>query len=175
MAASMMDKRQALSDFCAGILEAHQAGLKAEQRHRRETEMKVSRRERITVMGDPAYYLEVLETGPTERTISDEQKRFLGGIHRFQVSFYLQYADDEDYDDSSQKAFDALVESTDAAKVGLLPALRCLGLETLRAASGEVLRVRQPSADAKDVVPLDEQGTEAAHLLTFTIDVEDQL
>ena len=171
----MTAKRQALTDYCAGILTAHQAGLKAEQRHRRETEMKATRRERIAVMGDPAYYLEVLETGPTERTAKDEQGRFLGGIHRFQVTLYLQYADDEDYDNSSQSRFDDMVESTDESAIGLLPALRCLGLETLRAASGEVLRVRQPSADAKDVVPLDEQGTEAAHLLTFTIAVEDLL
>ena len=73
MAVSMMDKRQALTDYCTGILQAHQAGLKAEQRFRRATELKVTRRERVAVMGDPVYYLEVIETGPTERTISDAQ------------------------------------------------------------------------------------------------------
>ena len=173
MAVSMTEKRQALTDYCVSILTAHQVGLKAEQRFRRETELQGTRKERVAVMGDPAYYLEVIETGPTERTAKDEQGRFLGGLHRFRVTFYLQYADDASYSASSQKTFDDMVEST-ADPLGLLPALRCLGLETL-SAGGEQLRLRQPSDDVKDVVPLDGQAQEAAHLLTFTIAVEDLL
>ena len=41
--------------------------------------------------------------------------------------------------------------------------------------AGNRLRFRQPENQAVDVIPLDESGAEAAHFLTFTIDVEDIL
>lgn len=178
MAVSMVNKRQALAAFCQAKLEAHHASLNASQRYRRQTEPQASRRERIKVMGDPAYYLEVLDAGPTVMTMEDEHLRYVGGKHRFRVSLWLQYSDHASYALSSQKRFDDMVESTDDDAPGLLHALRteALGDVTALDSDGETtrrLRFSQPEGDEKDVIPLDESATEVAHYLTFEISIRE--
>ena len=175
---SASEKLQTLLAFCAETLGAHEAGsLRFAGRFRRQTQLQTDRQDRVRVMGQPAYYLEVIETGP-----SQSQARAGGSVvrrrHRFRVSLWYQYQDAETDQAASQARFDALVEGTDPARPGLLWGLRTvvfLQTEPASGGGGRRLRLWQPEHDHKDVVPLDLEGTELAHYLTFTIDISDTL
>lgn len=182
----MIEKRDLLAVRCREILEAHgmpgrAQSLTVSQYFKQETLPETSRQAQINTMAGGVeggvYYLEVLETGPTERLARDEQMRWLAARHRFMVTLYLQYEDAPEYQNTSQFQFETLVEGT-GEPCGLLTALRQTGLDgafKLRAQSGAWLKVNGPIDDRKDIVPLNMEGTEAAHLLTFLIDIEDVL
>lgn len=153
------EKLDALASFCETALEAVRPGLRVETRYRRQTEPNAARRDRIAVMGDPCYYLEIRHAGPTAGSDlrRSGQPGHLG--HRFALTLFYQYADAAAYAQSSQATFDALAGA-------LLDSLR-----QVQSFDGTTIHVGQPEEDAEDVWPLDERGTEAAHVLTFFIEL----
>lgn len=176
---SVQDKSDALVDYMKTILETHKAGLNYADRYRRETDVAVDRQDRIAVMGDPdaggTYYLEVIEVGPTVSQMTAHVP--VRTRHRFRASFWYGYRDDQVAANSSQAAFNTMVEGTAQALPGLLWALRTVHFiqtTTTAAAPSRLLRLFLQEDDVKDVVPLDMEGRELAHFLTFTIDVSDQ-
>lgn len=169
MATAQHTKKALLAAACEAALNAHPYGtVKVATRYRRQTERRTSRRDRVALMGDPCFYLEVLRSGPFESTVDVNGGASLQGIDRFQVSLFFAFSDHNDYSKSSQKKFEKLCYA-EGDTPGLLVKLRDT---TIVGTGDERCVLYQPENDVEDVVPLDDAATEAAHLLTFSIGIE---
>lgn len=154
------EKRDALADFCETTLTAVKSGLELSTRWRQPATPGAARADRVALMGDPAYYLEVHNSGRA----SDDNDAIAHRVdHFFQVSLWLGYEDNDTYSKSSQKEWDDLVEGSD----GLLPSLAAK--PRLQTASGPTSTLWQPQDVTNDVVALSNRGQEKAHYLTFEI------
>lgn len=154
----MTQRRAVLLDKLKSIIDAKSEGFKYADRLRRETFDSITRQQRIKVMGDPTKYAEVLFSG-----YASEQEDAGGNVvldnSIFRVNVWHFYYDADNYNDSSQKAFDDLCFADD----GILPVLDSDNM------LDEGLWILDISAVEQLVVSLDNEGTELAHFLTFTI------
>lgn len=163
---SPVTKRSDLATFCVGALTARKSGLKHDDTYRGADEAGVSRADRVRVMGDPVYYLEILHTvgpltSPSPGAIVSGGKMSLS-IDTFRVSLWLEQSKDGS---TSQSVFDNLLHAQTAGEEGLIYKLS----QTLRI--GSSVRFSMPREPVEDVVWM---GTDQAraHYATFTIDLE---
>lgn len=167
------DKRKALAERIASLLNAHLAGVSYAWWYRRATAPIASRNDRVLVMGDPVYYFDVLPVGvatprePDNRIRRSEGKKVLRREDRVRVDFWYGYTDDDTYAVSTFALFELMIDSRSVAKPGVLIALE----ETTALATddGGGCRVGIPSGVSIDLVPLDMEGVEFAHLLSFEV------
>ena len=154
------EKRDALASFCESTLTAVKSGLEVSKRWRLPATPNASRADRVGLMGDPAYYLEIHAGGSGSE---DDQAIAQKVDHFFQVSLWLGYEDNDSYSRSSQSTWDNLVEGAS----GLLPKLRAE--PRLQTASGPTSTLWQPQSVTEDIVALSNRGQEKAHYLTLEI------
>lgn len=165
----MMQKRLDLLAACVDLLEAHETGLRAEMRYRPQTDVLATPSAQAAVMGDPAYYLEVLHASGPVSALDVNGGAPEAARDTFAVSLFYQMRDADQYEQSSQAAWDEMVYSTDADAPGFLVGL----MRTLDVGAGDDRCTLADPADVRDdVVPLSTAKRTLAHLLTFKIDVE---
>lgn len=171
----MATKRLLLATLCESVLQAHAAPLgladvlHVETRYRRQTEPTAYRADRVRLMGDPCWYLEVLHAGPFTPTVDVSGGRVTQGLHAFRVSVWRQYHESEAYEASSQYLWDQMIHAESDDVPGLLRALRD---RPIVGTGDDRVVVYPPEGESDDVIPLDEGGEEAAHYLTMTVQVE---
>lgn len=154
----MIHRRTVLLDKLKEIIDAKIDGFKYADRLRRETFDSYTRQQRVKIMGNPTKYCEVLFAG------YDNEQEDTGGNtvldnSLFRVNVWFAYRDSDIYEESTQSSFDDLCFND---KDGILPVLddsNPIGDVWVMNIAG----VEQP------VVSLDNEGTELAHFLTFTI------
>lgn len=154
----MIQRRSVLLDKIRSIIDAKISGFKYAFWLRRETFDSYTRQQRVKVMGDPTRYCEVLFSG------YDVEQEDAGGNavldnSIFRVNVWYQYKDGPEFEDTSQFEFDALCFDDD----GILPVLDSSNLIE------PDIWVMDISGVESVVVSLDNEGTELAHFLTFTI------
>ena len=167
MAVGMVTKLDLLAAFCESTLNAHKSGVKVHKRYRHQANPGTSRADRIQVMGDPAYYLEVRYSGPFESTVDVKGGEALQGTHRFVVQFIYEYEDDDNYDRSSARTFNEMVHQISDATPGLMIAINTtpvIGSGTDRCVLYHTMN------DSQDVIPLSNRTP--AHYWTCEVEVE---
>ena len=180
MAFGVPEKKAWLAGICAEYLREHTSvmqevwpgqpvGLNVETRYRRVLDYASSRQERVDVMGDPCWYLVVMETGPTRSTHERSDLGYRGGIHTFELVLNLQYKDHDDPDQASQAVFDQMTEGWDMPW-GLLMQLRRVGYVSHE---GCTLQIASVYDDQKTIVSLDSDNEDAAHMLYCKVEVDD--
>lgn len=169
MSISARRKIDIVADWAEGKVSAVESGVNTETRHRRQTEPLVSRKDRSEVMGNPVFFLEVRNEGPTTKTVSKNAGGMLQNEHTLRVALFYEYEDATNYKDSSRSAFDAIVHSTSDGQPGLHYAT---AVSRVIASSGDRVVLKDPENDVDDVVPLDNSGKEAAHIFTYNVAVE---
>ena len=138
---------------------------------------------RISVMGNPIWYCEILFTGPSFMTKPAEDGRWLGGIHEYAVSFFLEYKAN-----ASTDLFEEMTDGQDE-NAGIMHYLRGVGIKNVKFPdrvlgpdNGDVLMsIRQTGdeevyRDQRSVVNFDKSqpGTsDKGHLLTFRVNIVD--
>lgn len=167
---TMMTKRTALHDLCKTTLEAHRSGLRTATYFRNADDPRRDRADRVRVMGDPCWYMEVLhEATEAEGTVVSGGKWLLA-YDRFRVYVWFAYADAPTYAASSQSTWDTMMHGQEDGAEGLIYTL------TQAVAVGDSPTrkdtLQQQGIVTGDVVPLDMGGKELAHFCTFTIDLE---
>ena len=177
----MYQKLVTLHDEIEAVLNAVSAELKppvlvvkSRMRFVKATMINVTPQRRKAVMGDPTFYFEVLEIGPTTPAHTDGVGQVMTNRHRFRVQFWYAYDDDDGvYNGSSQERFDLLVEGVSQNTPGLLTYLRTIGY--VATAGGATIKVYNPEQDRKDVVPLQGDLQVLAHTLSFQIELGEEL
>lgn len=163
---SLRTKRDALATFIRERLLVHSEEWKVDTRLREIVLFGGTRSARTQVMGDPVRYVVIQHTG---MAFSDgEQLETIGGVSldsadQFSVQMWMQYADAELVEDSSQYEWETvLLDDTD----GLLYQLQAEEwLDDAQAALGK------PADIVFDMVELGNTGRELAHFVSFTITV----
>lgn len=135
---------------------------RASDRFRIATFNAESRRDRIAVMGDPTRYVEVLDA-----STDTEPGELLGDgtpavrSHTVNVSIWYHYKDSDNYTNSSQSVWDAVINN------GLLRQLS--ELSHVDDDDGNVIYISRPLNVQFQEVALSGTGDEFAHSVTFQI------
>lgn len=157
----------AIRDLCVAICEDVKPGIRASGRFRDVTPG--SRRSQDRIIGETAYYLEVIPS-PAEAsdTLRTNHNAAVDIQELYQVSLWLEYEDADAYAGSSQSEYDSLA----AGPNGLLTKLRSDGQglpsNNLSDPGLECITLGQPTSVQEPIVELDLQGR-LAHLLRFTL------
>ena len=172
--ASMVAKRSALIAFVRDTLDAALAAagsattFTVSERMRADVLNARTAADARHVMGEPVRYAIVENVGTAEE--GPMTRAGTAGLvsHLYLVVGWLEFADADDYEDSSQALFDAVMEGQDADAPGLLPALR--DLSHLDTADEGICEVGQPAEAALTLVRLGATTDQVyAHRFEFTI------
>lgn len=154
-------KRAALIDHISSFLTPNLPNYRIENRVRRATISAFNRQQRIAVMGEKSEYGEVLSGTPTaDLTQLNATSNPAVQAHNFIVNLWYAYSDNDDYVLSSQKIWD------DNFIDGLIPHIEETNLITYE---GERVFIFEPTDVTDIIVPLDGQGKELAHFLSFNL------
>lgn len=180
--ASMKDKRAALAELVKDTLDAlltDATEFVVEERFRGLLVDSADKADRDDFMGKPVRYARVSHLGNDDAAVAArlagaggagrEGLTFAGAVaqtpHVFGVYVWFQYVDADTYLDSSQAAWDDLIE---ADALGLLPVLRENGgIE----AGGTVCHLLQPEDVFTPPEPLNLGDDDFVHYLQFTITI----
>ena len=149
-----------------------------------------SRDLRISVMGNPIWYCEVLFSGPTISTKETVDRRWVGGMHEFAIALFLEYKEGESTD-----LFEDMTDEISSNRKGLMLYLRDQGIQRITfpdpnddddnaMTKGDVLMSIRETGDEE--VYLDQRtianfekdefgDSDKAHLLTFRVNIVDIL
>lgn len=111
---TLKDRREALRDHIEVALRVHDPAFVVESRWRQAVLLPRSfPDERRRVMGDPVRYAVISEdeTGFDDGTVS-AGSRATGRLDIFGVAVWIQYDDQDDYDQSSQRLYDDVINGT---------------------------------------------------------------
>ncbi len=148
-----------------------------------------TRKERVSVMGNPLWYVEILHVGPTDTAWSEVDGTWVGGVHQFGVVVMLEYKED-----GSTALFDDMIDG-EGSKLGLMPYLRATGLSkrtyacpapddpTRMARATLTLMIRETGDEAKyrDIRSMASfdlgttAGKDRAHMLSFRVGIGDMI
>ena len=161
-----MIDRQILADKLLEVLKEFDPDYRVEQRLRTATWASSSRSERVAVMGQRSTYCEVLARTPfyTSKRASNKTPNY---NYDYEVNVWHEFKDAQDYGSSSQAKWDKIVASDE----GVLISLADYGGESRE---GIYYYVDEPDSVSISEVPLDAEGKELAHYLTFNITVRRQ-
>lgn len=162
MSRNMKATRQALVDLLKPLLVEVDSDYRVEQRFRQATFDSRDRRDRIAVMGDKSTYCEVLYNGRGSKVAQyTNEGKPIQVSYNFGVTIWLGYFDAPDYANSSQALFDTICEEK------ILPTLE----QTANLGGAEYNLIFNPESVHISMAPLDSQGEELAHTLSFIIEV----
>lgn len=151
-----------------------------------------NRATREEIMGDPIWYAEILFTGPTTTLKETVDRTWIGGIHEYQVSLFLEYKSP-----GSTTLFEDMTDSEEIEKIGLMIFLKNSGVTRITwpdstqtypsvspTSQGDVIAsIRETGdentyRDLRSVVSFDKSNpelSEKAHLLEFRVNIADIL
>ena len=157
------DRRLVLSELVVATLNAIKPGLTSAYWYRRATEPKRTRRDRIALMGDPAYYCELYPLDPIP--LRSEGSRVFRWQDQVEITLWLQYVDNDAYALTSRKEFSDLLYSDPG---GLLTVL--FETKTYLGSAGTI-NIGKPENRKTRFVPLDMEAVEIAHELSLTVGI----
>lgn len=154
-------KRQFLKEYLEEYCRSFNSNYRFENRVRRATMGVFSRSQRISVMGAETTYGEVLSGVLTpEHSQYDAVTNPELQSHGFVVNIWYGYKDSDRYEHSSQKVWDEMIHD------GLLIDIQELNYQSYRE---ESVYVFEPTNITDIIVPLDSEGKELSHFLSFSI------
>lgn len=173
LTASMMQKRQALAELVKTTLDAHGfATFIVDQRVRRALLDATGEVDRKAIMGATIAYARVAHVGDVAREGDASPWADVNQVaHQFAVFVWYEFEDAQNYADSSQAEWDALMEgpSTGEDPPGLLVALR----ETGAFESGDhVVYLGRPEAVMAPDEPFHMGERIFAHYVQFFVTIQ---
>lgn len=162
MANEMKEKRDALKAFVETTLQAIDADFNVEDRFREDTFNASNRNARVSIMGSPIKYAEVLYAGRSTFEDSAKSTRRKAG-HVFEVSVWYGYKDDATYASSSQATFDTITDGDS----GILEAIASKGYFK----DTSVYSIDAVEGVTSQIVAMDNTGKELAHFLGFQVNI----
>lgn len=161
---TISEKRSTLAPFIEGVLHAIDAQYVVDERIRAAVIQGRYRRDRLDVMGDPTRYCMLMPVALEYSRDPAEISQRRGPQARadaFSVQLWHAFEDAPTFEDSSQAAFEQIIDGED----GLL---RTLARTPYLEGAGEL---GAPVGAKMDLVALGGGGEDLAHYLTFTITV----
>lgn len=160
------ERRIVLGELVVATLNAVKPNVKSATWYDPATEPRRTRDDRVAVMGDPAYYVELLPA-KTEPRRPSEGGAVMSWLDTIRITLWLQgfWVVDDAYDDTTMKTFEDLIWADPG---GLITVLH--ETQTYKGTLGTIT-IRKPSNVVEDLLPLDLQAEEAAHELTLLIEV----
>lgn len=136
--------------------------------------------ERVSVMGDPLWYMQVLHVGPTTVHKETSDGQLISASHRFAIMLFFEFLDAPREEDSSTNIFEAMTDGV-GDPCGLLPWIRAQGVKRVtefdvrgHPIHDGLLRYKLMEDDIRSVVPVESTGTIAQHVFTTEVEVRDQ-
>lgn len=160
MTAKEADIREALAAYLTQAAEAEEVGLTTERRFRMLRG--INRSERLAIMGDDLYYLEVLPTG---MQLADQapDRSYRDRIYTYNAALHHRYQDADTYAAASQSTWDpiqqAVVEAV--AEGSFLPTAGNFAERVDLEMEGE--------GGTLDIQPLDQSYQDVVHTLAMTL------
>lgn len=153
------DIRESLLAYLAGEVETVKSGVKTERRFRQIRGL--SRGQRLDLMGQDLYYLEVL---PTDIALADPAPSDVRRQREYSytATLFHRYEDADTYAGSSQSTWDPIAQAM---------------VEALAAGSyvdpSQSRRYLETASASLDIQPLDESFQDVVHSLTASITITD--
>lgn len=158
-AAAEADIREGLAAYLRDAADAVKAGLAVERRYR---ELRgINRGERLAIMGDDLYYLEVL---PTDLAFDDvDPSRFARDrVYTYSVALHHEYEDADTYAAASQSTWDPIAQA-------VLEAVAERSFIPTEGGFSERIDLELDGAATLDIQPLDERYQDIVHTLAMTL------